>query len=80
MEQIKGTEDFVNASDEFYKYLAKIIRDEIAKKSTDLEKLRELSEIIKINSGSIKTQKEEAKSSKSPLEKVKGRSNGQVVA
>lgn len=80
MEQIKGTEDFINASDEFYKHLAKVLREEIKKDSRDLENLRELSELVKINSASIKTQKEEPKGGKAPLEKVKGRTNGQAIA
>ncbi len=81
VEQIKGTENFIAASEEFYDYLAKIIRGEISKSTVDLKVLRELSEIIKINSGSMKTQKEEPKGkSKDPLQKVKGRTNGQVVA
>ena len=74
------TENFINASDEFYTYLAEFIRAEIKSKPTDIDKLRELSEIVKINSASIKSQKEETKMSKSPLEKIKGRSNGQAVA
>lgn len=79
MEKGKGTEDFVNACDEFYTYLAGFLRKEIEKNPTDLEKLRELSEIVKINAASIKTQKDESKGGKSPLEKTKARANGAQV-
>lgn len=78
-EEIKGTEDFVNASDEFYGYLAKVIREEIKKESKDLAKLKELSDIVRINSASIKVQKEEPKSKKSPLDKAKAKSSGEQV-
>ena len=75
---IKGTEDFVNASDEFYGYLAKVLRDEIKKESKDIVLLKDLSELVRINSQSIKTQKEEPKGKKaSPIDRVKMKANGE---
>lgn len=76
-EEIKGTEDFVNASDEWYKYVASIIRKKIEDKSEKLEEVREISEIVRITTSSIKTQKEESKGKKSPADKIKARSNGE---
>jgi len=78
---IKGAQDFIDASDEFYAYLAKVLRENIAKGSKDLELLKELSELVKVNSQSIKSQREEAKSAKkSPLEKAKARANGDQIS
>lgn len=77
--EIKGADDFINASDEFYKYLAGVLREEIKKESKDLERLRELSELVKINSTSIKTQKDDKKPQESPTEKTKRKANGSQI-
>lgn len=79
--EIKGVDDFIAASDEFYKYLASVLREEIQKNSKDIERLRELSELVKINSASIKTQREESKGkTETPVEKTKRKAGGgQVV-
>jgi len=61
---IKGTEDFLIASDEFYKYLAAMLRQEIKDKTTDIERLRDLSDIVKINCATIKSQEKSKKEKK----------------
>ncbi len=73
--EVKGTEEFIAASDEFYGHLAKLIRLEIKADCSDIDKLRELSEIIKINSSSMKSQEEKPKGKLSPSEKIKKRSS-----
>jgi len=75
MAKTKGIENFIDASDEFYDYLAEIIRDRIKEKVVDLKTIRELSEIIKVNSGSMKAQTDEPSKKKSPMEKIKARSS-----
>ncbi len=79
--EVKGTEEFIAASDEFLAHLAKIIRSAIARNCNDVDELRELSEIIKINSASMKSQEDKPNKKLSPMDKVKKRaSTGEQVS
>lgn len=59
-----GVDEFIEASDAFYRHLAEILHLEINNGSVDLVRLRELSELVKINSMSIKSQREDAEKGK----------------
>lgn len=64
MEQIKGTDAFLNSSDSFFKKIATFI-DDYEVDNEKLSELRDICEIVKITAMTIKTLKEESVKDKS---------------
>lgn len=82
-QNIKGTEDFVNASDGFMRKIAKFLNGyEIPEtiSSDKLMEIKQLSEIVKINLQSIKELKTDSGKTKTPLEKMKSKTNGSQIS
>ena len=83
MTEKRGADQFLESSDKYFSRLAKVIDEEKFEQGAaiDLERIREISEIIKITAQSIKVSSEEKKEGekKSPLEKIKAKKNGEQV-
>ena len=77
MEQdiIKGTDAFLESSDKFFHKVADYLDSyEIG----ELDKLRDICEIVRITATTIKTLREDGKK-KSPLDRVKAKGTGEQI-
>ena len=79
IEKIKGADAFLESSDTLFLKIAKYLdKYEVGDEPEELDKLRDVCEIVKITATTIKTLREEPKK-KSPLEKMKSKSNGDQI-
>lgn len=60
-EEKSGIDDFSEASDEFYKYLARLLREEMAAEQKDMDRLQDLAGLIKKTNSGMKEKKEKQK-------------------
>ena len=76
---IKGTDAFLESSDNFFKKVAEYI-DSYEINNESLTSLRDVCEIVRITATTIKTLREDGKEKKkSPLERVKAKSSGEQI-
>lgn len=72
----QGADDFLAASDKYFAYVAKYIEGQMENDEASIETIREICEIIKITTASIKVSSEGKKSNLTPAQKLKQKKNG----